>query len=96
MPPTLRQPDVAEGLEEIVQKDLRLALFVASDLFGAPCGEFGEFVPAGHDGVLQKDGGTGEAFARRVLIGPAEERRTFHGVHALRLSVPAVAPTVVA
>ena len=39
---------LTEGLEEPVQEDLRLALFVAGDVFVAPSDEFGEFVPARH------------------------------------------------
>ena len=40
---------LAEGLKETVEKDLRLALFVARDVFLAPGGELSEFVGIRHD-----------------------------------------------
>lgn len=48
---------VPEGLKEVVEKDLRFALFVAGDVLRAPRGEFGNFFPARHGEVVLKNPG---------------------------------------
>jgi hypothetical protein len=46
------------SLEEAIQEDLRLTLFVARDVFLTPRGELSEFIPARHGGTLEKYGAT--------------------------------------
>jgi hypothetical protein len=43
---------LAKSLEEAVEEDLRLTLFVARDVFLTPRDEFHEFFPARHDGQV--------------------------------------------
>jgi hypothetical protein len=50
---------LAEGLKETVAEGLGLALFITRDVFPAPRGEFGEFFPARHGGVLHDGKGAG-------------------------------------
>ena len=45
---------LTEGLKEPVEEDLRVAFFVAGDVLLTPRGEFGEFFPVRHGGVLQE------------------------------------------
>jgi hypothetical protein len=51
----------AEGLEQMIQEDLRLALFVAGEVLLAPADELGEFLGARHGAGLPKGAGTGNA-----------------------------------
>ncbi len=57
----IKRTALAEGLEEAVEEDLRLALFIAGDVIRAPCGEFEESFPARHGGVLQQTAQVGKA-----------------------------------
>ena len=43
---------LATGPAQPVEKNLRLTFFIAGDVALAPPGEFGEFIPARHGGVL--------------------------------------------
>ena len=61
MPACFERTGLAEGLEEPIQEDLRLALFIARGVFGTPVGEFGEPFPARHGAVLHGSGGGGIA-----------------------------------
>jgi len=46
-------------LKEPVEKDLGFTLFIAGEVMRTPGGEFGEFIPARHGGVLHEGGGRG-------------------------------------
>ena len=54
MPGATTGSPLTESLEEPVEEDLRLPLFIAGDVLPAPCGEFGELFPARHDEVLHE------------------------------------------
>jgi len=56
LPAYVERAGLAKGLKEPVEEDLRLTLLVAGDVFGASRGEFGEFFPARHGGVLPESG----------------------------------------
>ena len=67
----LESARMAEGLKELIEEDLSFTLFVARDVFGAPGGEFGEFVPARHGGVLheRRRGGNSEGVGYHARVG---------------------------
>ena len=60
---------LTEGLKEPVEEDLRLAFFVAGDVLLTPRGEFGEFFPARHGGVLhqRRRNGNSELFSEGTV-----------------------------
>jgi len=53
-PAGIKTTGLGEGLKDVVQEDLRLALFVADDVFLIPPHEPGEFFPARQGRVLHK------------------------------------------
>jgi MYXO-CTERM domain-containing protein len=50
----IERAGLTEGLKKTVEEDLRLSFFVASNVLLTPHGEFGEFFPVRHGGVLQE------------------------------------------
>jgi hypothetical protein len=65
------------SLEEAIQEDLRLTLFVARDVFLTPRGELSEFIPARHGGTLEKYGATDKRgnFDTSPYSSPRSRRR---------------------
>jgi len=74
---------MAEGRKEVIEKNLRLTLFVAGDVSGAPSDEFLKHFPIRHGRVLH-EGGAGGNDCVDGVTGQHDVSRsaTFTSLHA--------------
>ncbi|HUZ06802.1 MAG TPA: hypothetical protein VMV89_04870 [Candidatus Paceibacterota bacterium] len=52
---TTRNSSVAEGRKKVIEKDLCITLFVASDVFHTPSDEFRKFCSVRHGGKFARE-----------------------------------------